>query len=260
MRQLLLASSVCSIALVALNGCDSTIAESSVSQAPKMEKMKTGTTLDLEPVNVRGISRLLEAVNAGDEKLVRELLDAGAKPDASNVARSPLVSAIMYREGREFVCQIGIVKALLDHGADPNRQDPMIGSLPIQDALEIGAGDCAEMLIEHGSNTHRDRNSAFKVLVSAVKGAIKTGNVALIDRVIGWGVDPNAQDPKTGYSALTQAIVDDSVELARALISRGTNPCIREADGNTALDVARYLRRSTQLIAYLESVTHCTGA
>jgi hypothetical protein len=87
------------------------------------------------------VTPLLAAVASLDEVRVRTLLQAGANPDDPLAARSPLVQAITRfnpAKGRELFCSIGIVKALLDHGADPNRADPTIGSLPLEDAFGVG--------------------------------------------------------------------------------------------------------------------------
>lgn len=83
--------------------------------------MNSFSKVSVESADERGISPLLAAVNSGNTPRVRELLEAGAQPDALKVSRSPLVSAIHHIENGRFVCSIDIVRMLLEHGADPNR-------------------------------------------------------------------------------------------------------------------------------------------
>jgi ankyrin repeat protein len=208
-------------------------------------------------VDERGISPLLDAVNANDVARVKELLDSGAQPDLPGVARSLLVSAIHRIQDGRFVCATDIIRLLLDHGADPNKPDPRIGSYPLQDALEVGDMACAQLLREKGAKLEPNGGDSYKLMVSAVKGVVLTGNVKLVDLVIGWGVDPNASDPKTGFYSLSQAVWNDNLKVAQALIDRGVNPCLRESDGRTPLDIAKSFKVSLELIRFLESVTHC---
>lgn len=208
-------------------------------------------------VDARGISPLLDAVNANDIARVKELLELGAQPDPPGVARSLLGSAIHRIQDGRFVCATDIIRLLLDHGADPNRPDPRIRSYPLEDALEIGDMACAQLLREKGAKLEQNGGDSYKLMVSAVKGVVLTGNLKLLDLVIGWGVDPNAIDPKTGFYSLSQAVWDNNIKVAQALLDRGVNPCLRESDGSTPLDVARSLKRSAGLISLLESVTQC---
>lgn len=133
----------------------------------------------------------------------------------------------------------------------------MIGSYPLQDALEIGDYSCAKLLKERGAKLKQQNEGDYKILISSVKGAGLTKDLRILDLVLDWGVDPNSRDLRTGYYALTQAVWDNDVRIAKALVERGVDPCLQEPDGNMPLDVARDLKRSSQLVGYLESVTDC---
>ena len=97
--------------------------------------------LDVNSPRNLTVTPLLAAVASLDEGRVRELLQAGATPDDPLAGRSPLIQAITSfdpAKGRELFCSARIVQALLEHGADPNRPDPAIGSLPLESAFGVG--------------------------------------------------------------------------------------------------------------------------
>jgi cyclin-dependent kinase inhibitor 2B len=208
-------------------------------------------------VKGRSVTALLAAVGSGDETRVRALLEAGAEPDDPLAARSPLVTAITSfnpTKGRELFCNTGIVRALLRHGADPNRADPMIGSLPLEDAFAVGDLDCAKIIRNAGGRIDLP-DTAYKILAGAVDAAARTRNMAVIDLAISWGIDPNTRGPD-GSTALHQAVWDNSAVVSKALLSRGVNPCIRNRIPQTPLDMARNLHRS-EVIDLLVRTTHC---
>ncbi len=208
-------------------------------------------------MNAQSVSPLLQAVGSGDERRVRALLNAGVKPDDPNDARSALVQAITSFNGATLYCNVGVVKALLDHGADPNRPDPRIGALPLHDALEVGDADCARIIKDAGARIDALDYKGHTILAAATSAAARTGNIAVVDLVIGWGVDANARD-RDGATALHQAVWGNSSQIVKALLDRGLDPCVKNGIGQTPLAMARNLKRSNEVIVLLTPVTKCS--
>ena len=99
--------------------------------------------------------RLFGAVRDRDAAAVERLLQRGADPDAEEGAwggdadlwmRTPLIEAARLGEAR-------IVRILLEHGADPQKCQPMSGFRPVNAALksfEAGTAEIIQMLEEEG--------------------------------------------------------------------------------------------------------------
>ena len=109
---------------------------------------------------------LVTAVQNGDSEEVERLLRAGADPNAfvgsdlhssfsdrialwlrlrsSASAGDPLIVEAVYRANP------AVVRALLEHGADPNRKDTS-GISPLRRARSQNAGETIQLLIAHGA-------------------------------------------------------------------------------------------------------------
>jgi hypothetical protein len=200
------------------------------------------------------VGPLLEAIGTGDRGRVLALLNAGVNPDEPEDARSPMVQAITSLKGDRLRCDLGIVKLLLAHGADPNRPDPAIGALPLQTALEVGDLECARIIKEAGGHVGSLDDRGQSVLTAAASAASRTGNTGLIDAVFGWGVSPNTRD-RDGSTALHMAVWSNNAAVVKYLLDRGVDPCLRNGIGQTPLDMARNLGRANEIVAMLSTVT-----
>jgi ankyrin repeat protein len=208
------------------------------------------------PVNNRRVSPLLEAVGSADQARVAALLESGVKPDEPKDGRSALVQAVTSFDGQRLYCNVGIVKLLVAHGADPNRADPVIGARPLHTALEVGDSECARIVKNAGGRIDLYDDRGHTVLTAAAAAASRGGNVGLVDLVLGWGVDPSARD-RDGSTALHQAVWDNSAHLVRQLLARGADTCLQNRFGQTPLEMAKNLHRSKELIELLVPVSGC---
>ncbi|XP_038257782.1 cyclin-dependent kinase 4 inhibitor B [Dermochelys coriacea] len=87
---------------------------------------------------------LANAAAQGDGRKVRLLLEAGVNPNTVNAfGRTPIQVMMM---GNTQVAEL-----LLQRGADPNRPDPLTGSLPVHDAAREGFLDTLVALHRGGA-------------------------------------------------------------------------------------------------------------
>jgi ankyrin repeat protein len=224
-----------------------------VNTAPQTSKVEAKSASSVTP--------LMIAVGGNDEARVRNLLASGANPDDPSGSRSPLILAITtFRPGEKpaLVCNVGIVRALLEHGADPNRPDPATGTLPLLAAFDVGDMSCARIIRSAGGRAEGHDQSGRTILICAVGAASRSRNTQILDLAISWGSGPNERTGG-GATALHEAVRVNSPEVARALLARGANPCIRNDLGQTPLDMANNLKRSPALIEVLRPVTRCAG-
>jgi ankyrin repeat protein len=152
---------------------------------------------------------LAKAIEAQDVAQMKQLIAAGADVNGSDKNRNTPLRMALFHGNKEMV------RALLDHGADPNHRDPS-GWTPIMMASD---GEAVDLLISHGADplakTDDGRGifqvSPFDTKPSKIEALIRHGvpfdlqtdggstlmqaarsnNVALIDYLTDKGVDPN---------------------------------------------------------------------
>ncbi|WP_281964003.1 ankyrin repeat domain-containing protein [Serinicoccus marinus] len=89
---------------------------------------------------------LTYALLADDLDLAEQLLGAGADPDAHGPDTAPPMQEVLLFE------RPASVGLLLDHGADPDRAEPVSGATPLGSALTFGDLESAGLLLEAGAN------------------------------------------------------------------------------------------------------------
>jgi ankyrin repeat protein len=136
---------------------------------------------------------LAAAAASGNEADVRTLLAAGAPPDDTDAFLTPLMSAA--RRG-----DLGIMRALIDAGADVNRHDARNHWTALLHALHKEQGGAAALLLERGA-------------------------------------DPN-QAGGSGETPLMFAALDNDTATVSALLAHGARADARTLSGETALDIA----------------------
>jgi ankyrin len=187
-----------------------------------------------------GVSAMVLAAHSGFTELVAFLLDRGADANASGPGFTALHEAIMRRD-------IVMVRALLDHGANPNTPlqtwtperrssadfnfaPALVGATPFWLAARFAEPDVMRLLVMHGAeptfvlrneyyvNDFNDRRTQATTAVMAAFG-IGGGRA--------WVLPDRTQLP---------ALVLETVTLA---IELGVDVNASNTDGRTALDIAR---------------------
>src|ERR1019366_8732704 len=152
---------------------------------------------------------------------IKLLLDAGVPPKDK-----PLLFASMTGD-------IENVKLLLAHGANP-------GATPfaaLAQAVTFGYSDIVRALISAGVPATLTESSGLNLL----HWAVIANRPSVIPALVEAGVSINAQDG-SGFTPLMYAATVDygDTESLRALLKAGADPKIRNGEGRTALEQARY--------------------
>ena len=129
---------------------------------------------DLEEAGGDGWRAVIWAVRQDHPDILRELLAAGADPNAPATRRNgwtPLMHAIHTRQSAEGpTARLGAIQTLLDGGADPNGRSRK-GSTPLIMAAGYGATDMVALLLEAGADPRLQTPGGETALRAAVTGA-----------------------------------------------------------------------------------------
>jgi ankyrin repeat protein len=168
--------------------------------------------------------QLLEAVSNGDHRLVVQLLDKGASPNA--VHGPELVTALHHAavQGSRDV-----VRELLQRGADPDARTNR-GRTPLHAAATMGQMDSAAALIRGGASVNAQDHIGFTPLHSAAA----VGYLSIMKLLLDNGCGINA----AGTNGVTPLIVASRMGMRHAvllLVARGAAVGAACEEGNTAL-------------------------
>ena len=199
---------------------------------------------------------LFEAIAAGDEQLVRELLER--RPEAAEERDEEGVSAVrraLYAGQDEIATVLLDANPALDvfDAAAAGRTrgleellegEPALahawasdGFTALHLAAFFGHGEAVDQLLEAGADVNAvARNAELQVapLHSAAAGAHSSIVVSLLEH----GADPNARQGG-GFTPLHAAAQNDDRESLEALLESGADPALANDEGRTPGDLAR---------------------
>ena len=178
----------------------------------------------------------LAASYRGTAASIKVLLEAGAEvkaPAGVHVRNGPLVFASMTGDLQN-------VKLLLEHGADAS-------GAALSAAVTFGYGDVVRALIAAGASVRGTEASGINLL----HWAVIADRPEMIPVLAKAGVSLNATD-ENGYTPLMYAATIDfgDMRLVKALVEAGADPNIRNADGRTAPEQARYFHHARLAAAF----------
>jgi ankyrin repeat protein len=199
--------------------------------------------------------KLFDAIAAGDEDAVKELLDARPElaGERNEAGLSPVLHALY--SGKADLVDVVLdanppldvfdaaavgrtrgMEELLDTEPELARGWSPDGFTPLHYAAFFGQEDAARILIERGAEVEVvARNESIRVtpLHSAAAGS----HAAIVKLLLEAGADPNAiQDG--GFTPLHSAASNDDRESAEALLAAGAEPSLATDEGKTAAQLA----------------------
>jgi uncharacterized protein len=191
------------------------------------------------------------------DKALREELQAGGNPNTRDTAGIPvLVLASHFSSG------LSQISVLLEAGADPNASDKD-SMTALHFAASRGDSTMAALLLKSKANPNlRDTAGLTPLMYAVMQGAWENylGGIKVVQMLIDAGADVNALD-KTNFSVLQAACnIEGSlsigfekqrVEIIKLLLEKGAKVAGRNANGLTALDMAKKIK-NTEVIDLLK--------
>jgi len=147
---------------------------------------------------------LCNAASAGQEDLVRILLQRGAAVDLSNDGRTPLLLACYYEHEQ-------VAAVLLAHGASPHATNSR-GETPLHFAAEKAQTGIIELLLANGARL----NDPCNVGRTPLYNAVLRGREEPVRLLLSRGADPNRR-ADDGFTPLGRALQKGFSEIAELL-------------------------------------------
>ena len=141
--------------------------------------------------------------------------------------------------------RIGIIRVLLEAGADVNANSQSRESTPLMAAAGNGQAEAVQFLINSGADLEAKDSPGRTCLFRAVESGDKKTVQVLIDS----GADVNVSDD-WGVTPLICAAVGNSIELVKILLAAGADVNATDKNGKTALDHVRHKRYRIPLLGY----------
>jgi ankyrin repeat protein len=199
------------------------------------------------------VAQLFQAIQAGDEKTVRALLDAdpslaGAKDEKG---QSPILAAIYRAQGaiRDLLLVRGVSLELHEAAAagQLERAKEIVGANPALArsyspdgfpvfalAAAFGHRNVAEYLLEKGADVNAAATNGTGY--TALTGAVTSGHEDIVAWLLANGAHANYRYGP-GYSPLHAAAANGHLEIVKMLLEHGADLDAKSNDGQTALNL-----------------------
>jgi ankyrin repeat protein len=207
-----------------------------------------GRRVDVNAPQADGTTALHWAVHWNDAEAVALLLRAGANPAATNrYGASPLSEAATSGSA-------GVVKALLDAGADAKALATPDGETVLMTAARAGNVDAVRLLLDRGADVNaRERYKGQTALMWAAAERHAAVVKLLLERGADWRVRSFDREtkpprlsaassispiPRGGFTALLFAAREGDIETAKVMLDAGVDIDYGDVDNASPLVVA----------------------
>lgn len=222
--------------------------ENSFHEAIKQSDLRAVNAFIAAGINVNARpgneTPLTAAIEKGDAKIFKALLDGKADPNATNKAgETPLTLALSKPEDKfkgEFV------DLLLAANADVNAPGRN-NQTPIYLAINARRDEFVKKILERNPNVNTVENENGE---SPIVAAAVNNDLPAVQELIKRGANVNQQS-KSGGSALIYAASYGYADIAQELIKAGAKKDLKDAKGRTALDWAKKNNKN-EIIAVLQ--------
>ena len=172
----------------------------------------------------RNALQLADAVKAGDQAAVRQLLEQHANVNAPQADGSTALFSAVHRD------DLATTDLLLRAGAKVNITNGY-GVTPLWLACRNGNAAIIEKLLSAGA----DANASFSTGETALMTASNSGNAEAVKVLLSHGAKVNAKEPNLGQTALMWAAAEKHPEVVKMLIEHGADIHARSKGGFTPL-------------------------
>lgn len=162
------------------------------------------------------------------EKKIEAILSAGREINQKGQNTGSTALDIAARNNNA-----GLIRLLLDHGADPDIPNG-IGRTPLINAAVWGKTDALKTLLAHGPSV----NSIELWGGTALDAARDDNNFENVKLLIEAGADVNAKDGD-GNTPLMKAVLNRQTDIEKLLLQNGADRNIENNDGHTLEDMRR---------------------
>jgi ankyrin repeat protein len=200
-----------------------------------------------------GNTALIYAVLANNEEIVSRLIKNGA---AINLTNNENETALMLASEHGYQ---NIVTLLLEHyQIDLDIQSKPFGTTALTYAVAKNHVEIVRKLIDRKANVNlsnnNNNNNKDNDNETALMIASKNGNQNIVALLLESDqIDLNIQSRRFGTTALTYAVAENHVEIARKLINRKANVNLTNNDNETALMIASRNGNQNMVTLLLES-------
>jgi len=196
--------------------------------------------------NWRGFSSahdpiLLKAITSGNAPIARKLLKYGANPNQRDLQGTPIIigaiALLKTQNSRKPEILKSILEVLKSQKIDIRIRDKSYHGdkrTPLHAAAEAGLPSLVTLLLKRGANPQStNRFGETPLHLAASEGHLET--VKLLVRT---GADWNLHSRFTRQSPLIMAARSGQWEVAKYLISKRSNPTLRDTFGKSAMEYA----------------------
>ncbi|DBA69426.1 TPA: Ankyrin repeat [Trebouxia sp. C0005] len=193
----------------------------------KVHALVAQNRIELNGTDKDGWTPLHFASYWGSHKVMKELLELGARTDAQDKRmRTPLHLAALQGDAAS-------VMGLCTYKAKVNLKDEH-ALTPLHKAAAQGHNEAAEELLSHNANP----NATDEVGTTPAHLAAKRGHAAVIKLLFIRGADCRLARTD-GYTPLHEAAAAGHTEAAKVLLSIGATPDVTDKNGHTPRDLAQ---------------------
>lgn len=193
----------------------------------KVHALVAQNRIELNGTDKDGWTPLHFASYWGSHKVMKELLELGARTDAQDKRmRTPLHLAALQGDAAS-------VMGLCTYKAKVNLKDEH-ALTPLHKAAAQGHNEAAEELLAHNANP----DATDEVGTTPAHLAAKRGHAALIKLLFIRGADCRLARTD-GYTPLHEAAAAGHTEAAKVLLSIGATPDVTDKNGHTPRDLAQ---------------------
>lgn len=195
-----------------------------------------------------------KAASAGDLDKVRELLDAGADPNAHDEHGS----------GTLLTFHPPMIEYLLSRGADPNVQKNQAGASVLAGLSNANQLECVRLLLQAGADVNRGRDESGETPLHHALVSLSSDRAPLVKLLLEHGADPNARtkpgmysfnyggDVRTrGETPLHRAAAYSSEEIVSLILAAGGDPTLQDVNGDSPLTWALWYLRPRVVLQLL---------